>query len=100
MKLKNILWAFALLSIVSCSSDDGPETKPTPTPTPPPVVESNLQKHAEDDEIKVMSFNVRLNTTETNYRNEWFYRKEAVIEAIEDHKPSVIGFQEAKYTDQ
>lgn len=101
MKLKNYLWALALVAFVGCSSSDDPEPTPTPTPTPtPPEEVSNLQKHAEDDEIKVMSFNVRLNTTEDNYRNEWFYRKEAVIEVIEDHKPSVIGFQEAKYTDQ
>ncbi|MBP3496964.1 MAG: endonuclease/exonuclease/phosphatase family protein [Alistipes sp.] len=101
MKLKNYLWALALVAFVGCSSSDDPEPTPTPTPTPtPPEEVSNLQKHAEDDEVKVMSFNVRLNTTEDNYRNEWFYRKEAVIEVIEDHKPSVIGFQEAEYTDQ
>lgn len=102
MKLKNFLWAIALVAAVSCSSSsDDPEPTPTPDPTPtPPVEESNLQKYAKDDEIKVMSFNVRTNTTENNYRNEWFYRKEAVIEAIEDQKPSVIGFQEAEYTDQ
>lgn len=101
MKLKNFLWALVLVSAVGCSSSDDLEPTPTPTPTPtPPVEVSNLQKYAKDDEVKVMSFNVRLLTTESNYRNEWPYRKEAVIELIKDQKPSVIGFQEAKYTDQ
>ena len=100
MKLKNILWVFALLFAVSCSSSGG-VVEPTPEPSPEfPEETSNLQKYAKDDEIKVMSFNVRLQTTETNYLNEWFYRKDAAVALIKDHKPTVIGFQEAKYTDQ
>lgn len=99
MKLKNLLWALALVTFIGCSSDE-PGTEPTPTPTPtPPAEESNLQKHAKDDEIKVMSFNVRLNTAD-DYTNAWPYRKDAAIEMIEDQKPTVIGFQEAKYSDQ
>ena len=100
MKLKNFLFTFAIIAAVGCtSSSDGPDKPSTPDPFIPPV-ENTLQKYANDDEIKVMSFNVRLNTTEDNYRNEWFYRKEACVELIKDQKPSVIGFQEAKYTDQ
>lgn len=100
MKLKNFLFTFAIIAAVGCSSSSGAPDKPsTPDPFIPPV-ENTLQKYANDDEVKVMSFNVRLNTTEDNYRNEWFYRKEACVELIKDQKPSVIGFQEAKYTDQ
>ena len=63
MKLKNYLWTLALVAFVGCSSSDDPEPTPTPTPTPtPPEEVSNLQKHAEDDEVKVMSFNVRMKT--------------------------------------
>ena len=99
MKLKNILWAMALVAAVGCtSSSDDPEPTPKPTPTPP-VEESNLQKHAKDDEIKVMSFNIRLNTSD-DMNNAWPFRQEACIELIKDHKPTVIGFQEAKYLDQ
>lgn len=102
MKIKNYLFALALVAFVGCSSEEpGTEqTTPAPTPTPPPAPEVTLQKYAEDDEIKVMSFNVRLQTTEDNYRNEWHYRKDAAIELISDHKPTVIGFQEAKYASQ
>lgn len=102
MKLKNYLWALALVAFVGCSSSDDPEPTPTPTPTPtPPVEESNLQKHAEDDEVKVMSFNVRMKTNETSgMYNNWDFRKYDAIDLIKDHKPTVIGFQEAKYTDQ
>lgn len=99
MKLKNILWAMALVAAVGCtSSSDDPEPTPKPTPTPP-VEENNLQKHAKDDEIKVMSFNIRLNTSD-DMNNAWPFRQEACIELIKDHKPTVIGFQEAKYLDQ
>ena len=103
MKLKNLLFAFAVLAAVGCTpSSEDPDTPPTPTPETPdtPTEESSLQKYANDDEVKVMSFNVRLNTTEDNYRNEWYYRKEACVELIKDQQPSVIGFQEAKYADQ
>jgi hypothetical protein len=99
MKLKNILWAMALVAAVGCTSSSD-DTEPTPKPTPtPPVEESNLQKHAKDDEIKVMSFNIRLNTSD-DMNNAWPFRQEACIELIKDHKPTVIGFQEAKYLDQ
>ncbi len=99
MKLKNFLWALALVAAVSCSSSsDDPEPTPTPTPTPP-MEESNLQKYAKDDEIKVMSFNVRMSTS-SDGNNAWPFRQDACIELIKDQKPSVIGFQEAKYQDQ
>ena len=58
-----------------------------------------LQKYA-DDEIKIMSFNVRLATTETNPANEWPNRKEACLEMIMDHFPTLIGLQEAKFSNQ
>ena len=98
MKLKNILWAFALLFAVSCSSsDDGVEPTPdSPSEFPADVV---FQKFAKDGEIKVMSFNVRLNSAD-DFTNAWPFRKDACIEMIKDQKPTVIGFQEAKYKDQ
>ena len=98
MKPKTILCAFALLFVLGCSSDDGNDHNPTPTPEIPEEV-NNLQKYAKDDEIKVMSFNVRMNTA-SDMGNAWPFRQEACIELIKDQKPSVIGFQEAKYTDQ
>ena len=99
MKLKNILWVLALMYIVSCSSS-GDVVEPTPEPLPDfPEEVNNLQKYAKDDEVKVMSFNVRLNSVEDGV-NAWPYRKDAAIEMIKDHKPTLIGFQEAKYSDQ
>ena len=94
MKQKTILCAFALLFVLGCSSDDGNDHNPTPTPEIPEEVK-NLQKHAKDDESKVMSFNVRMNTA-SDMGNAWPFRQEACIELIKDKKPSVIGFQEAK----
>ena len=59
-----------------------------------------LQKYAKENEVKVLSFNVRLDTSETDPTNNWPNRKEACVELIKDQKPSLIGFQEAKYTSQ
>ncbi len=98
MKLKNLLWALTFVTFIGCSSDE-PGTEPTPTPTPEFPADVVLQKHAKDDEIKVMSFNVRLNSAD-DFTNAWPFRKDACVEMIKDQKPTVIGFQEAKYKDQ
>jgi endonuclease/exonuclease/phosphatase family metal-dependent hydrolase len=57
-----------------------------------------LKKYADDTEIKVMSFNVRTVTTESDTANHWDNRKAACVELIKDQRPSIIGFQEAQYT--
>jgi endonuclease/exonuclease/phosphatase family metal-dependent hydrolase len=47
-----------------------------------------------------MSFNVRTKTTETDPANNWDNRKAACVALIKDQQPSIIGFQEAKYSTQ
>ena len=64
------------------------------------ILPSSYQKYAKADEIKIMSFNVRTKTTETDATNNWDNRKEACVAVIKDHQPTVIGFQEAKYSTQ
>lgn len=59
-----------------------------------------LAKYAMSDEIKIMSFNIRTSTAEDNPVNNWDNRKAACIELIKDHRPHIIGFQEARYTAQ
>ena len=59
-----------------------------------------LQKYAKQYEVKVLSFNVRLDTTESDPNNNWPKRKAACVELIKDQKPTLVGFQEAKYTSQ
>ena len=103
--MKKFLYALALVAFIGCTSSsedpDTPTPNPQPTPTPDTPTENlNLQKYANADEIKVMSFNVRLKTNETNMYNNWDFRKDACIELIQDHMPTIIGFQEAKYTSQ
>ena len=45
-----------------------------------------------------MSFNVRYGSAkESNPQNGWDFRKTACVEVIRDHKPTLIGFQEAVY---
>lgn len=49
---------------------------------------------AQEGELKVMSYNVRL-VTEKDGTNAWMYRCGATLEMIADQKPDVIGVQEA-----
>ena len=56
------------------------------------------QKYAGNDEIKIMSFNVRTKTSESDPANNWDNRKEACVLLVKDQRPSIIGFQEAQYT--
>lgn len=56
------------------------------------------QKYAGSDEIKIMSFNVRTKTSESDSANNWDNRKAACVDLIKDQRPSIIGFQEAQYT--
>ena len=45
-------------------------------------------------EIKVMSYNIRLNT-ESDGTNAWMYRCPATLEMLKDQQPDVFGVQEA-----
>lgn len=56
------------------------------------------KKYADNDEIKIMSFNVRTKTSESDPANNWDNRKEACVLLVKDQRPSVIGYQEAQYT--
>lgn len=81
-----------LLSMFCCSCEktQGNET--------PDIPEQQWQKYPELGELKIMSFNVRYGTAkETNPMNGWEFRKAACVEMIRDHKPTLIGFQEAVY---
>ncbi len=61
---------------------------------------NGFQKFPQQNELKVMSFNVRVESSESDPANNWSNRKASCIELIKDHKPCIIGFQEAKYTSQ
>jgi endonuclease/exonuclease/phosphatase family metal-dependent hydrolase len=64
------------------------------------VLEIPLQKYAKSNELKIMSFNVRTKTDgDTDIKN-WEYRKDACVALIKDQMPTIIGFQEADYTNQ
>lgn len=74
------------------------ESNDTPPPPQPPA--SKYQKHAKDNEIKIMSFNIRTSGMDKETPNHWDNRKAACIELIRDHMPDIMGVQEATYTDQ
>ena len=87
---------FILLSIVMLVSGCGDKEDQAP-PTPPA---SKYQKYAKENEIKIMSFNVRTSAMDKNTPNHWDNRKDACIALIKDHRPSIIGLQEAVYSAQ
>jgi endonuclease/exonuclease/phosphatase family metal-dependent hydrolase len=64
------------------------------------VLKIPLQKYAKGHELKIMSFNIRTDTSESNPDNNWSNRKAACVELIKDQRPHIIGFQEAKFTSQ
>ena len=65
------------------------------------VVEYNsLQVYPREGEIKVMSFNVRVESSEVDSSNNWSNRKAACVALIREHQPCLIGFQEAKFSSQ
>ena len=48
-----------------------------------------------ENELRVMSYNVRcLNPTDLG-KKSWFYRADLIIDSIEKEQPGIIGFQEA-----
>lgn len=49
---------------------------------------------AQSDELKVMSYNVRVGSAEDG-TNSWMYRCSATLKMIEDQRPDVFGVQEA-----
>lgn len=90
MKNRLLIGILAMMFAIGCSDNKGNNIPPTFT---------GLQKYAKSDEIKIMSFNVRTETT-ADGENNWPNRKEACVALIKDQKPTIIGFQEAKYTSQ
>lgn len=45
-------------------------------------------------ELRVMSFNIRYGTAKDG-ENHWNYRREMVFQVLRDHRPEVVGLQEA-----
>lgn len=95
--MKKILFALSILLLaVSCGKGETPTPTP-PTPTPPA---SKYQKYANENEIKIMSFNVRTSGMDKDTPNHWENRKEACLALIKDHMPDIMGVQEATFTNQ
>ena len=91
--MKTLLLLILTLLVSGCSkptNDDQPSTPSAP---------KELKKYADSDEIKVMSFNIRTDSS-SDGTNGWSYRKSACVALIKDQQPTIIGFQEAQFTSQ
>ena len=90
--MKKILFAIAIVMFaVSCGGNETPAGKP---PT------SKFKKYAGEGEIKVMSFNIRTNTSSDTGVNAWDSRKVACVSLIKDQRPDILGVQEAQWKTQ
>ena len=90
--MKKILFAIAIvLFAVGCSNEE------TPGPKPPT---SKYKKYAGEGEIKVMSFNIRTNTSSDTGVNAWDSRQVACVSLIKDQMPDILGVQEAQWKSQ
>ena len=90
--MKKILFLLSIAMLaVGCNPSDTPTGK---EPT------SKYKKYAGDTELKIMSFNIRTKTDNDKGINHWDNRKAACIELIRDHKPTIMGVQEAQYNSQ
>ncbi len=55
---------------------------------------NNVQKEANKDDIKVMSFNIRYGTANDGV-NSWENRKQFLFDVIKNYDPDLLGIQEA-----
>ena len=91
--MKKILFAIAIVMFaVGCGGGNE-------TPAPKPST-SKYKKHAGEGEIKVMSFNIRTNTSSDTGVNAWDERKKACVALIKDQMPDILGVQEAQWKTQ
>lgn len=91
--MKKILFAIAIVMFaVSCGDNNSTPVGKEPT--------SKYKKHAGENEIKVMSFNIRTKTSNDKGINHWDSRKGACVALIKDQMPDIMGVQEAQYNSQ
>ena len=91
--MKKILFASAIVMFaVSCGDNNSTPVGKEPT--------SKYKKHAGENEIKVMSFNIRTKTSNDKGINHWDSRKGACVALIKDQMPDIMGVQEAQYNSQ
>ena len=91
--MKKILFAISILMLaVACGDNNDTPAGKEPT--------SKYKKYAGEGEIKVMSFNVRTNTSSDTGVNAWDSRKDACVSLIKDQMPDILGVQEAQWKTQ
>ena len=91
MKKILLLLSLAIFAVGCGDANETPDPKPST---------SKYKKHAGEGEIKIMSFNVRTNTSSDTGVNAWDSRKKACVALIKDHMPDVMGVQEAQWKTQ
>ncbi len=77
-KIISVLYHFAVITfLIICSFTDSP-----------------LAQSVQEDNLKVMTFNIRYGTANDG-ANSWEFRKENVVKTIKEFTPDLLGLQEA-----
>lgn len=103
--IRKVFYCLAAAVMVACSPEATPEDSGSVTPpadeTPVTPPEDEPAKQPVTAELKVMSFNIKVDATDdTTTPNGWGTRKHAILSMIAEHAPLLIGVQEANYTNQ
>ena len=56
--------------------------------------EISINNSLNNDEIRIMSYNIRCHAPDDFGHKNWFYRANLVVDTIEKAQPGIIGFQE------
>ena len=86
--------SFAFVFAAGCS-DPKPDYSEFYKPQPGDEPEEPVNPGLEDNQLKVMSFNVRYSSGDDG-ANSWDNRKKAVPAMFADQQPTVLGVQEAR----
>ena len=86
--------SFSFVFVAGCS-DPKPDYSEFYKPQPGDEPEEPVNPGLDDNQLKVMSFNIRYSSGDDGV-NSWDNRKQAVPAMFADQQPTVLGVQEAR----
>lgn len=86
--------SFSFVFVAGCS-DSKPDYSEFYKPQPGDEPEEPVNPGLDDNQLKVMSFNIRYSSGDDG-ANSWDNRKQAVPAMFADQQPTVLGVQEAR----